>query len=95
MLIKENSKAGTLESCDVLVTIEKKDIRDYQIEIESSVIKKYGALIKKLVEEKIREMNVVGFKMKLVDRGALDHVILARVETAILRALAKSGENNE
>ena len=45
----------------------------------------YGEAILHTVEDVLSELNVRNAKLSIVDRGALDCVIRARVETAVLR----------
>lgn len=78
------ASAGTLESSDVLVTVEPND-QGLDIDIESVVKAQFGAAIRETVEEVLREMDVDAARVSIVDRGALDCVIRARVETAVLR----------
>ena len=75
--------AGTLESSDVFVTLEPHD--GLQIEIDSVVKEQFGDMILHTVEEVLGESDVRNAKLSIVDRGALDCVIRARVETAVLR----------
>lgn len=75
--------AGTLESSDVFVTLEPHD--GLQIDIDSVVKNQFGEEILRTVEDVLSELNVRNAKLSIVDRGALDCVIRARVETAVLR----------
>ena len=75
--------AGTLESSDVFVTLEPHD--GLRIDIDSVVKNQYGEAILHTVEDVLSELNVRNAKLSVVDRGALDCVIRARVETAVLR----------
>ena len=76
--------AGTLESSDVFVSLEPND-NGLEIEIDSVVQKQFGAAIQKAVEDTLKELEIEHAKVSVVDRGALDCVIRARVETAVLR----------
>lgn len=82
--IVKRAAAGTMESSDVYVEIEPKD-SGLEIELDSVVEKQFGAAIRRTAEEVLAEQGVENAKLRLVDRGALDCVIRARVETAILR----------
>ena len=75
--------AGTLESSDVFVTLEPHD--GLQIDIDSVVKNQFGEEILRTVEDVLSELNVRNAKLSIVDRGALDSVIRARVETAVQR----------
>ena len=76
--------AGTLESSDVFVTLEPHDA-GIEIDIDSVVKNQYGDAIRAAVEDVLKEQNVTAARVSVVDRGALDCVIRARVETAIVR----------
>ena len=75
--------AGTLESSDVFVTLEPHD--GLQIDIDSVVKNQFGEEILRTVVDVLSELNVRNAKLSIVDRGALDCVIRARVDTAVLR----------
>ena len=76
--------AGTLESSDVFVTLEPCE-SGLEIEIDSVVKNQFGDAIRAAVEDVLKEQNVTAARVSVVDRGALDCVIRARVETAVLR----------
>ena len=76
--------AGTLESSDVFVTLEPCE-SGLEIEIDSVVKNQYGDALRQAVEDVLKEQNVTAARVSIVDRGALDCVIRARVETAVLR----------
>jgi len=80
----QRAVAGTLESSDVFVTLEP-NASGLEIEIDSVVQKQFGDAIRKVAEEVLSEQKVRNAKLTIVDRGALDCVIRARVETAVLR----------
>lgn len=82
--IIQRATAGTLESSDVFVSLEP-NASGLDIEIDSVVLGQFGDAIRKVVEEVLTEQEVQNAKLSIVDRGALDCVIRARVETAVLR----------
>ena len=82
--ILQRAVAGTLESSDVFVTLEP-NASGLEIEIDSVVQSQFGQAIRKVAEEVLAEQKVENAKLSIVDRGALDCVIRARVETAVLR----------
>ena len=77
------SAAGTMESSDVFVEIEPAD--GLEIEIESVVQQQFGQAIEQAVRDVLRGQGVTGARVRLTDRGALECVIRARVETAVRR----------
>ncbi len=76
--------AGTLESSDVLVRIEPYD-GGLEIEIESPVKRQFYSEIKRVVDMTLDYFSVTSGRICLNDKGALDCVIAARLETAIFR----------
>lgn len=85
MNILQCASAGTFESSDAYVEIEPSS-DGVLIEVESVVAKQFGAKIKNAVSDVLSENGVSAAKVRIVDRGALECVIRARVETAIFRA---------
>lgn len=79
-----NACAGTLESSDAYVEVEL-TAGENEIEIESAVKDQFGDAIYEAISEVIQKLDVQNVKLRIVDRGALDCVIRARVETALLR----------
>lgn len=84
MKITNNAVAGTLESSDVYVRVEPCDT--LEIEIESVVYNQFADQIRASVQSVLDEMDVKSGKISINDKGAIDCVIQARVETAIKRA---------
>ena len=84
MVITTKASAGTMESSDAYVEIEPCD-NGLNIEIESVVLKQYGEKIKLAVNDVLTEQGVENAFVRVMDRGALECVIKARVETAVLR----------
>jgi len=87
--ILKQASAGTMESSDVYVEIESNE-DGLEIHIESVVEKQFGDRIEATVREVLADCNVTNACVRVVDRGALECVLRARVETAIYR----SGGNN-
>lgn len=83
MQIKNRAFAGTLESSDVYVEIEPAD--KLAIELESVVKAQFGDAIEAVVRDVLKEQGVENANVRIADRGALECVLRARVETAIKR----------
>ena len=86
----ETAHAGTLESSDAFVRVIPIDAKGIEIELESNVEEIYGDAIRDLILETAKAMKVDGVKLIVQDKGALDYVIKARVQTAILRAASQT-----
>lgn len=78
------ASAGTRESSDVYVEIEPCD-QGIELHLESVVKAQFGEAIEASVRETLAECGVERAKLTLSDRGALDYVLRARVETAVAR----------
>lgn len=85
MKIKRTSLAGTLESSDIMITIEPAD--HMTITLTSSVEKQFGDKIRSVITQTLAEMGIDSAAVTAVDKGALDCTIRARVKTAAGRAL--------
>ena len=82
--ILRRASAGTLESSDIYVEIEPGD-GCVRIELESVVKEQFGEAIDQVIREVLTECGVESVTVRAADRGALECVIRARVETAVLR----------
>lgn len=89
MKILKPAVCGTLESSDIQVTIRPNDGNGIEIDLESVVKTIFGDEIEATVKEVLQEFRVTDALVTLVDKGALDCVVRARMQAAILRA---SGE---
>ena len=85
MKVSKNAVAGTMESSDAYVEIEP-GTGQLNVSVESIVKKQFGDKIMASVKDVLDEYRVADATVRVIDRGALDCVIRARVETAILRA---------
>ncbi|HBA04060.1 MULTISPECIES: citrate lyase acyl carrier protein [Clostridium] len=86
MEINKISKAGTLESNDIYVIIMPNEEGGIAIELESMVMKQFGAEIERAIRETLDTLQVKNVIVKAQDKGALDYTIRARIETAVKRA---------
>ncbi|MCD8222786.1 MAG: citrate lyase acyl carrier protein [Clostridiales bacterium] len=86
MEIKKPAIAGTLESSDCQVTVEPGD-GSVEFSLESAVIHQYGNQIRKVVMQTLDNLGVDNVRISVVDKGALDCTIKARVEGAVFRSV--------
>ena len=93
MEILKSAAAGTLESSDAMVTVEPGD-GGIELELSSSVMNQYGRQIKATVLETLDRLQVSNVRITVVDKGALDCTIKARVECAVYRSCDASGANS-
>lgn len=87
MKIGKAALAGSLESSDALVQVWPQATR--RVDIESVVLAQYGGEIRRVVDETLDELGVQGGRVHVNDRGAINCVLKARVETALRRAAAE------
>ncbi|MDO4855823.1 MAG: citrate lyase acyl carrier protein [Limosilactobacillus gorillae] len=92
MEIKQTALAGTLESSDVQITLSKG--QGINIDLNSSVGELYGKQIKKVITDTLAKYEITDANVKLVDKGALDCVIKARMMAVIQRALGTADQPN-
>ena len=92
MIIEKSAVAGTLESSDAQVTVEPAE-SGIELEISSSVMNQYGRQIKATVLEALDRLEVKSGRVTVVDKGALDCTLKARVECAVFRSCDKSEKN--
>jgi citrate lyase subunit gamma (acyl carrier protein) len=85
MKIIRTGIAGTLESSDIMITVEPGD-GGIEIDLQSQVEKQFGKIIRAVITETLGELDVREARIKAVDKGALDCAIKARVKTAVNRA---------
>ena len=84
MKIVKKGQAGTMQSSDLMVTVEPAD--GLVVEIESTVKKQFEHLIRAKLEEVLAKHGTTSGKISISDRGALDYAIEARLEAALQRA---------
>lgn len=85
MNITNAAMAGTLESSDVQVTVEPSS-GGVVVDLSSSVLNRFGRQIKQAVLSTLEELGVESAKVTVVDKGALECTIRARVECAVYRS---------
>ncbi len=82
--IRKAATAGTMESSDAYVEI-RPGSGAVEIRVESVVAQQFGKAIEDAVRDVLREYEIEDALVRVVDRGALDCVLRARVETAVVR----------
>lgn len=87
MKIEKTAIAGTLESSDVQITLSANPNDSIMIDLDSQVIEQFGEQIKKVITETFEEYQITSVHIKVIDKGALDCVIKARLQAAIHRVL--------
>lgn len=85
MKIQKAAVAGTLESNDAMVTVEPGG-HGIEFELESVVIHQFGNRIRQVVLQTLGRLDITEAKVKVIDKGALDCTLKARVECAVYRS---------
>ena len=83
MDLRKAATAGTMESNDIMVTLEPAEAGGIQIDLTSNVLQQFGAQIRSVITETLTEYGV---ENAAVDKGALDCTIRARVTAALFRS---------
>jgi citrate lyase subunit gamma (acyl carrier protein) len=86
MEIKKAATAGTLESSDCMVTVEPGEGK-IDFSLESSVIHQYGNQLRKVALETLKNLDIDNIRITIVDKGALDCTLKARIEGAVFRSV--------
>lgn len=92
MEILKTAAAGTLESSDAMITVEPGQ-DNIELDITSCVFNQFGRQIKATILETLDRLQVTSAKVTVVDKGALDCTLRARVECAVFRACDQSQSN--
>lgn len=92
MEILKPATAGTLESSDAQVTVEPGE-GGITLSLSSSVMNQYGRQIKRTVLETLERLEVSDALVTVVDKGALECTLKARVECAVFRSCGASAGN--
>lgn len=88
MKLVTTGTAGTVESSDIMVTLEPKEAGGITIALSSSVMQQFGEQIEEVIRQTLNELEISHASVDAVDKGALDCTIRARVHAAAYRAAA-------
>ena len=86
MKLITTGNAGTMESNDIMITVEPSDAGGVQVDLTSSVYQQFGKQIISVIKETTAEYGVKNAVFTAVDKGALDCTIRARVTAALFRS---------
>ncbi len=92
MKLINEALAGTLESNDLFVKISPND-GPLEVSVTSEVERQFGARVRELVGEILKKFEVESGSVVIQDKGALDCVIRARLEAAVIRAAGKTAQD--
>ncbi len=81
------AQSGSLESGDILIMLSPAEKGSGTvIEVESVVMRQYGNAIRRSIRETLDGFGADDIRVRAVDRGAMNYVIRARMEAALMRA---------
>lgn len=86
MKLITTGNAGTMESNDIMITVEPSDAGGVQVELTSSVYQQFGKQIIAVIRETAADYGVENALITAVDKGALDCTVRARMSAALTRA---------
>lgn len=93
MEIKKTAIAGSLESSDIMITINPGSNQNISINLDSTVEKQFGRRIREVIEKTLHNLGVTSAEVEAVDKGALDCTIQARTIVAVHRAAEEASYN--
>ena len=86
MKLITTGSAGTMESNDIMITVEPTDEGGVQVELTSNVYQQFGKQIIAVIRETAAGYGVENALITAVEKGALDCTVRARVAAALTRA---------
>ena len=92
MEIYNKGIAGTLESSDAMITVEPNE-SGIELYVDSVVMNVYGRQIKELILNTLATLEVAKAKVTVIDKGALECTLKARLECAVYRSCDASRKN--
>ena len=78
MEIVKTASAGTVESSDIIVTIEPAEQDGVEVVLTSSVMAQFGKQIERVIRDTLSDLGVEKAHVEAVDKGALDCTVRAR-----------------
>lgn len=86
------AQAGTVESSDILIMLAPTEPgTGICVELTSPTMQQYGEHITRLIRETLEGLGIEDAIVYANEKGALDYTILARVKTAVKRAIGQRG----
>lgn len=95
MKITKRSISGTLESSDIMITLEDSPDGKRHIELNSSVEKQFGDSIRFTINKTLSDFDINNALVTATDKGALDCIIVARLKAAIYHSVSDEDKQSE
>ena len=88
----KKASCGTMESSDAYMELEP-IAAGVQIDLQSVVEHQFGDSSRALAADMLQQEGIDNVSLRIVDRGALECTLRARLETLIARAREAGGAN--
>lgn len=95
MEITNRSISGTLESSDIMITLESSEDGKNHIELNSSVEKQFGDSIRATMNKILSDFSINNAQITAIDKGALECIIVARLKAAIYHCVSEKDKQSE
>jgi citrate lyase subunit gamma (acyl carrier protein) len=95
MKLTKRSISGTLESSDIMITLESSADGKNHIVLNSSVEKQFGDSIRYTINKTLTDFNISNAYLSAIDKGALDCIIVARLKAAIYHSVSDEDKQSE
>lgn len=83
-IIKKSKVGNEKQNADCVIEIKPR-LKGVKINLESLVKNQFGDAIKQAVKDELKKQDVRSAEVTIVDRGAIDPVLRARLECVIKR----------
>lgn len=89
MRISKVAQAGSTEAGDILVTVKPAEEKGITIDLQSKkvILKQFGPQMESVICDTLLKCGINDVFIQAQDNGALDFTIIARVTTALGRAM--------
>ena len=90
MHLKKTAAAGTMESGDIMITIDPRESGGIALDLTSNVMQQFGRQIEAVIRATLADLGVEHAEVQAVDKGALDCTVRARVSAAAFRSAERT-----
>lgn len=92
MEITKTFQSGSLESCDILISLAPPEKKGITVILKSDIQEQFGEAIIHKIEKTLQSLGITNVLCYAEDKGALDFTIIARIEAAVYLAMTKEKE---
>ncbi|MDD3832038.1 MAG: citrate lyase acyl carrier protein [Clostridia bacterium] len=83
----KSASAGTLESGDIYIEVSPIIEHKIDVKLTSIVAQQFGKRIKQIIIDEIAKRDLNGISVNVVDKGARDCTVKARINAVLNRAM--------